>query len=319
MVRVRRQRRALSGFKVHDVVANGAAFQRERGFAALFEMSLCHAERRVDRFRAADRLEHEIDGRTAVDGFDRRRDVGQHTALSRYFKTMDHVVEQFEQVGDGRDVVAGRIDADDRVTAAVHQSVDDRRGDAFFVVGRMVRLQAHGHASRQPDCVAELGDDSHFAGREHEILVAHDLRYRGGHFRRHARRNRRQLRRAGRLGQQPIAKAPDGQVRNRLKRAAVMRVDNQPRDVVGFIGNDNFGQKLFERHVGQRHLGGSAFSGGTRCDACQHVARTRRRGLRQKLTQIGERIGRCAGLHAILALRVLGLRLGLRLCLRHGP
>ena len=78
-------------------------------------------------------------------------------------------------------------------------------------------------------------------------------------------------------------------------------------------GNDNFGQKLFERHVGQGHLGSGAFSGGTRCDACQHVAGAERRRSCEKLTQIGERIGRCAGLHAILALRVLGLRLGLRL------
>ena len=56
-----RERRALAGLEVHDVVADRAALEAEGRLAPLFQDRERDAEGGVDRLRAADRLEHEID------------------------------------------------------------------------------------------------------------------------------------------------------------------------------------------------------------------------------------------------------------------
>ena len=61
----------------------------------------------------------------------------------------------------------------------------------------------------------------------------------------------------------------------------------------------DFVEKLFERHVGERHLGGDVLGGRSRRDARQHVARTRWRGFGQKFFQGRECVGRAASVHPI--------------------
>ena len=58
------------------------------------------------------------------------------------------------------------------------------------IVGRMVRLQAHGHRARQADGVAERRHDPALARRQDQVLVAHQLRDGGGDLGRDGRRQR---------------------------------------------------------------------------------------------------------------------------------
>ena len=71
----------------------------------------------------------------------------------------DQLVDQLQQVHGRGHIVAGRVDADHRVAAAVAQSIEDRRRDAARIVGRMVRLQAHRKPARQADRIAKPRHD----------------------------------------------------------------------------------------------------------------------------------------------------------------
>ena len=126
------------------------------------------------------------------------------------------------------DVVAGGIDADDRVAAAEHQAIDDGGGDAALIIGRVVRLQAHRHAPFEADRVAKAGDDLDLARGENKILIAHDLGDRRRDLRRDARSKARQNLRGRRLRQKPVAELADRHVRDGRKCALVVAVDDQP-------------------------------------------------------------------------------------------
>ena len=84
VVRIRRQRRALAGLEVHDVVADGAALERQRRLARL--PSACASVTPKDALTAS---VPPIDWNTRSTGAPlaiasmRRRDVGQHAALRR--------------------------------------------------------------------------------------------------------------------------------------------------------------------------------------------------------------------------------------------
>ena len=108
VVRVGRERAALAGLEIHDVVADGAALQRQRGRARFLEQREVDAEARVRLLRAADRLEHEVDGRAGLDRADLGGDVRQHAGLRRDLEAPDQVVERPPQPHDtGRPSVAG--------------------------------------------------------------------------------------------------------------------------------------------------------------------------------------------------------------------
>jgi hypothetical protein len=61
----------------------------------------------------------------------------QNATLRRYRVADDDVVQHMSEVGKRRGVIRSRIYADDRVAAAVHQSVNDAGGNSFQIVGRM--------------------------------------------------------------------------------------------------------------------------------------------------------------------------------------
>ena len=109
----------------------------------------------------------------------------------------------------GIDAVGCRIDADDSIAGAEQQSIEGRCGDALWIVGRMVGLQAHGQPTRQADGVAEAGDDAAFRGHRDQILQAHQLADGGRHFRGEAGAYCCQSLRFG--GEQELAKLADGQ------------------------------------------------------------------------------------------------------------
>jgi hypothetical protein len=107
----------------------------------------------------------------------------QNATLRRYRVADDDVVQHMSEVGKRRGVIRSRIYADDRVAAAVHQSVNDAGGNSFQIVGRMIWLQPNRHRARKSDRVTESSDNSAFPRGKNEILIAHELRHRRRHFR----------------------------------------------------------------------------------------------------------------------------------------
>ena len=59
-----------------------------------------------------------------------------------------------------------------------------------------------------------------------------------------------------RIGQQKIAETANGQVPNRSEGIGAVGVDDEPGDLVLFVGYDGFGQKLGQGQIGKSHLGG---------------------------------------------------------------
>ena len=62
----RGERAALAGVEIHEIVAERAAPERERGVARFAQQGEGDAEAAVGRLGAGDRLEHEIDRRALI-------------------------------------------------------------------------------------------------------------------------------------------------------------------------------------------------------------------------------------------------------------
>ena len=291
VMRIGRQRTALAGLEIHHVVADRAALQRQRRVARLAQQRERHAEAGVGRLGAADRLEHEIDRRAALDRAQAGGDVRQHAGLRRDGVALAHLVEHREQRARGIDAVGRRIDADHRIARAEQQAVEHGCGDAARIVGRMVGLQAHREPPGQADRVAEARDDAALRRHRDQVLKAHQLADRGRHLRREAGRSAASVVRFG--GEQQLAELADGERGHRRERRRVVGVDDQPGDFVGFVGNDRLGEDRRQRHIGQRHLRRDAFRRGCRREPRERVARPDRRRPRQQRAQVVERCSAC--------------------------
>jgi len=68
----------------------------------------------------------------------------------------------------------------------------------------------------------------------------------------------------------------------------VVRVDDQPRHVVGFIRHDGFIEEAWQRHIGEDKLRGNPRLMRWCRDAGQPVAAAQGRGLRQQGFQVIE-------------------------------
>src|SRR5207247_1105826 len=94
---VRRQSAALARLEVHDVIADprhvALLVMLEYALAALAQLCERHAERRVGRLRAGDRLEEKIDGRAAPQGRELRADVCQAAGLRGDAERRDQSVQ----------------------------------------------------------------------------------------------------------------------------------------------------------------------------------------------------------------------------------
>jgi len=184
VMRIGRQRAPLARFKVHDVVADRATFQRQRGVVRLGE------HRQVDPKTLVGRLGTAMDWKTKSTGVPAdmaRRAVvtwqSTHDCVGMSYSLMRSLINWISACVVATLSVAG-FDADDGVAAAVEQAVENAGGDAFWVVGRMIGLQSHRKPAWQPNGVAELRDDRALSRDQDQILVAHDLRHGGDHLRR---------------------------------------------------------------------------------------------------------------------------------------
>ena len=282
------KRAALAGLEVHDVVAQGPAPKRQRSRAGLGEQGQVDAEAAIGLLGASDRLEDQVHRRSLRDHRQRVGDVGEHAGLGRDLQPRDHVVEHAHQAGQRRDAVTCRIDADHRIARAIEQAIDDRGGNAAQVVGRMVGLQAHGEMAGQADRVAKAGDDAALARDQDEVLVAHQLADRRRHLRRDAGAHRCEACLVGGIRQQPVAKRPHVQVRDRGERRGVVAVDDQSRDLVGLVRDQRFVQEASQGHLGQAHPRRHPLHTGVGGNARQPVPGAWRRGLGHHVLQVAE-------------------------------
>jgi hypothetical protein len=150
----------------------------------------------------------------------------------------------------------------------------------------MIGLQPHAHPSPQADGVAKTRGYLAFLRYQDEVLVAHQLGDRRGHFRGDAACEFSENGRGGGVGEQPVAEGADGQRRDRRERRFVVGVEDQARDFIVFISNDALLEKLPQGNVGQRHPRRDHLLGAAGCDSREAVAGARRRGLGQEVAQI---------------------------------
>jgi hypothetical protein len=108
--------------------------------------------------------------------------VGQHAGLGWNLVVLDDPIEHFQQLADGAQAIAGRVDADHGIAIAIQQSVEHARGDARRIVGGMVGLQTRRQPPAQADRVAKARHHADFLRHQNQVLDAHDLRHGGGHL-----------------------------------------------------------------------------------------------------------------------------------------
>jgi hypothetical protein len=128
--------------------------------------------------------------------------------------------------------------------------------------------------------------DADLRCHRYEILQAHYLRDRGGHFRHKAGCESGESFGAGLLAEKPVAEFADCEVNEIREGGAVEIVNDQARDFVGLIRDQQMTPELAERQVGQSHLRGDAFFGGVGRDTGQIVAGARGGGARQQRLQV---------------------------------
>ena len=249
VVRLGREGAALAGFEIHDVVAQDAAVEGARGLVRLVQDGQADAEGAVRRFAARDGLEDEVDRPAPVHDVEQGGDMGEHAGLGRDLEARPQLVDQLEQEHRLSGAVGRRIDADHRIAAAVHEAIQDGGADALRIVGRMVGLEADGEASRQPDGVAEFRDDPDLPSNRDQVLVAHQLRDRGRHLRRHTQREFLESLRGCRIRKEPVSERPDGHRRHGRECCGIMAVEDESRDFIGFAGDNRLVEKAAQRNV----------------------------------------------------------------------
>jgi len=79
-------------------------------------------------------------------------------------------------------------------------------------------------------------------------------------------------------------------MRNRRERRLIVAIDDEPRHLVGLIGDHVLQQESTQRQVGECELRGHALLAGLGRNAGQQVAAAQRRGLGQQRRQIGKRV-----------------------------
>ena len=109
-----------------------------------------------------------------------------------------------------------------------------------------------------------------------------------------------------RVGQQPVAQAADGEMRDRGKGRRVVAVDDEPGHLVALVGDHVLGQERGERQVGERVLRGHALLARRRGDAGELVAAAQRRGLGHERLEIGKDVAARSDRRAIHAGSPLG-------------
>ena len=235
---------------------------------------------------ARNRLEHQIHGRAFFNQLDLVSNMGEDARLGWNFVLLYHFIDQTIQVHQAGDAVGGRVDADHGIAGAIQQAIQQRSGNAAWIIGRMVRLQAYRQAARQPYGIAKRRGYLTFFGHQNQILIAHQFADCGRHFRCNALGHALECRTVGRVQQQPVSKISHGQVADFRKGCTVVGVDNQPRHLIALIRNQQLLQKALEWHRSQTHARRHAFDIGFGRHPGQKITRTRWCGFGHHLFQV---------------------------------
>jgi hypothetical protein len=158
----------------------------------------------------------------------------------------------------------------------------------------MVGLQPNRQSARKPNRIAKASDYSALASNKDQVLIAHQLTHRCDHFRREARRQAAQPIARRLIAQKPIAKFTNCHVRYALESRLVVTINDQPRHLVHFVGNDRFIEEERQGHVSESHLGGNALLLAFGSDAGEHITAASRRSLRQQYLEILKDVRRLA-------------------------
>ena len=84
-----------------------------------------------------------------------------------------------------------------------------------------------------------------------------------------------------------------------------MLIQDEAADLIGFVGDERFGEEVGEGDIRENHLGGDAFLGGGGGDTGQFIAGAARRGFGHEFAEGSELIGAGAdlGTPAVHAMR----------------
>ena len=156
----------------------------------------------------------------------------QHAALRRDRIPRPHRIDQPQQPARTRHIIGHRIDPNHRIARPQQQPVDHCRRNPHRVIGRMIRLQPRREPSpqthRRPKPRHHLNLSRHrYSGPAPASACSPPQPSRASVPEPARAASRRSL-----IRQQPVPKPTHGQMRHRPKRRRIMRVEDQPRDLV---------------------------------------------------------------------------------------
>ena len=181
------------------------------------------------------------------------------------------LVEPFQYLGQAGHRVVHRIQADQRIPAAVTQSLEQGGRDALHIVRGVVRLKPGSQGPPQADGGIAVGRHPDLGGRVDQVQIAHQLRHRRHHLR------------GQRLGYPPdillrglVVQNPLPQLRYRPApylpvNGLVDAVLVEPGHLVLLVGDHRVLPELTKQHIRQHLLGRDPFDGGGSRHPGQHV------------------------------------------------
>src|SRR5882757_5897293 len=152
----------------------------------------------------------------------------------------------------------------------------------------MVRLQANAENAALAHGISTTRNIANLACREHEILIAHQLRNGCGHLGRDAPLESLQVSFGGLIVEDELAKPAHGHASDPFESRGIMRFENESGDLVSFGRNKRIVQQINQRQVGQSALCGDALTLRSGSDSGELIAGFFFICLREQLTEIGE-------------------------------
>ena len=231
----------------------------------------------------------QVHRRTPIEAGELGRDVGQAAGLGRDREDVDQPVQAVRGCADDLDRFGGRVDADDRVAAAVEQAVGGREQDAAQVVAGVVGLDPDAQHPALAHRVAAAGDHADLAGGENQVFVAHQLGGGRGDLRNQAGRGGGEVcavvaSSSIHSRNSPTVRLRSGAKASRSSRSRISRLTSSVSGSISGMIDD-----LLQGEIGQDELGGDPLALRPRRQTRELIARLLLVGLGEDLAQVGER------------------------------
>ena len=181
------------------------------------------------------------------------------------------LIEPFQHLGQTGHRVVHRIQADQRIPAAVAQALEQGSRDALHIVRGVVRLKPGGQGPSQTDGGIAVGRNTDLGGRINQVQIAHQLRHRRYHLGGQRLGNPSDIFLRGLIVQNPLT-----QLRNRPPpdlpvNGLVDTVLVEPGHLVLLVGDHRVLPELAKQRIRQHLLGRDALDSGGCRHPCQHV------------------------------------------------